>query len=96
MATAIPNLIEPFAVLGALLYGAIGLGAYLYLVAGVLLASVIAHRFSQTLDLNRQQTRNVQQLEALGRDIISGPPDASTLPDLLKARVPGDVRLCRN
>ncbi len=89
LATAIPNLIEPFAVLGALLYGAIGLGAYLYLVAGVLLASVIAHRFSQTLDLNRQQTRNVQQLEALGRDIISGPPDASTLPDLLKARVPG-------
>jgi serine phosphatase RsbU (regulator of sigma subunit) len=85
----LPGLGEPFALLVAGLYVTGGIGAYLYLVAGLIVVSLLANRLSQAVERGRQQASMVQKLEALGRAIINAPPDASTLPDLLKSHLPG-------
>ncbi|MCP4544058.1 MAG: serine/threonine-protein phosphatase [Chloroflexi bacterium] len=80
-------LITPFAILAASLYTEHGLGGYLFFVAGVLLASLLAHQLSQTAERSQQRSRELEKLERLGRAIIHAPPDASTLPSVLKEHV---------
>ena len=78
----------PFALLAADLYVRSGLVQYLFLVAGALLASLLAHRLSQSVQRNQQRSRELANLEQLNRQIIEAPPDASTLPLLLSDHTP--------
>ena len=77
-----------FGILGAALYNPRNLAAYLFLVGGILLTSLLARRLSQQAVLNQQRSREVAHLEQLGRAIIAAPADASTLPELLEEYVP--------
>ena len=77
-----------FGILAAALYNPRDLAAYLFLIGGVLLASLLARRLSQQALLSQQRSREVTYLEQLGRAIIAAPEDASTLPQLLEEYVP--------
>ncbi|MDM8526692.1 PP2C family protein-serine/threonine phosphatase [Anaerolineales bacterium HSG24] len=78
-----------FGILAAALYTQMGLGAYLFLMGGILLASLLARRLSQTLVLSQQRSRELAQLEQLGRAIFAAlPADTSCLPRLLEIYVP--------
>jgi serine phosphatase RsbU (regulator of sigma subunit) len=65
-----------------------GLGAYLFLIAGVLVVSLLAQQLSRAIERSGQRSRELAQLEQLGRAIIAAPPDASTLPEMLAEFVP--------
>jgi serine phosphatase RsbU (regulator of sigma subunit) len=80
-------LATPFAVLAAGLYAQNGLGWYLFLVAGVLVASLLAHQMSHAVERSQLRSRELEELERLGRAILKAPPDASTLPDVLREHV---------
>jgi len=80
-------LVDPFAILGAGLYVQNGLGGYLFFVAGLLLASFLAHQLSQAAERSQQRSRELEKLEQLGRAIITCCPDGSTLPDVLREHV---------
>jgi serine phosphatase RsbU (regulator of sigma subunit) len=84
----VANLPAFFGILAAAIYSQLGLFAYLYLTAGVLLASLLARRLSQQAMLSSQRSREVTQLEQLGRAIITAPVDASTLHEVLADHVP--------
>jgi serine phosphatase RsbU (regulator of sigma subunit) len=79
---------EFFAILAAAVYVQMGLGAYLFLIAGALLVSLLAQRLSGAIERSGQRSRELAQLEQLGRAIIAAPPDASTLPEMLAEFVP--------
>lgn len=77
-----------FGILAAATYSQLGLFAYLYFIGGIFLASLLARRLSQQAMLSQQRSREVTQLEQLGRAILASPVDASTLPQVLAAHVP--------
>jgi serine phosphatase RsbU (regulator of sigma subunit) len=74
--------------MAAAVYIQMGLGAYLCLIAGVLLVSLLAQRLSRAVERSGQRSRELAQLERLGRAIIAAPPDVSTLPEILAEFVP--------
>jgi serine phosphatase RsbU (regulator of sigma subunit) len=86
---------EFFAILAAAVYVQIGLGAYLFLIAGALLVSLMAQRLSRAVERSGQRSRELAQLEQLGRAIIAAPPDASTLPEVLAEFVPPMFRFAQ-
>jgi serine phosphatase RsbU (regulator of sigma subunit) len=79
---------EFFGALVAAVYVHMGLGVYLYMIAGALLVSLLAQRLSRAVERSGQRSRELAQLEQLGRAIIAAPPDASTLPEILAESVP--------
>jgi serine phosphatase RsbU (regulator of sigma subunit) len=85
---SLPALANPFGILAAGLYIESGLGVLVFLIIGLLLIAVLARRLSQTAEVSRQQSRQLQALEKLGRAILNAPPDASTLPEIMKTHVP--------
>jgi serine phosphatase RsbU (regulator of sigma subunit) len=80
-----PLLVALFAILAAGLHAIAGLGAYLYFIAGALLASVLAHRLSGAVDESSQRTRELERLDQLGHAILEAPPDGQNLGELLEA-----------
>jgi serine phosphatase RsbU (regulator of sigma subunit) len=82
-----PALVGSFAILAAGLHSQDGLGVYLVSISGLLLASWLAHHLSQAVERSQQRSRELEKLEQLGRAILNAPPDASTLPDVLKEHV---------
>lgn len=87
-AFALPALANPFGVLAAGLYTQRGSWLYIFDMIGLLLVAFLARRLSQAAEVSRQQSRQLGQLEQLSRALLSGPPDASTLPELLNQHVP--------
>ncbi len=79
---------EFFAILAAAVYTQMGVASYLTLIAGALLVNLLAQRLSRAAERSSQRSRELAQLEQLGRAIIAAPPDASTLPEVLAAFVP--------
>jgi serine phosphatase RsbU (regulator of sigma subunit) len=79
---------EFFAILVAAVYVQMGLEAYLGLIAGALLVSLLAQRLSRAVERSEQRSRELAQLEQLGRAIIAAPSDASTLAEILAQFVP--------
>ncbi len=79
---------EFFAILLAAVYVQMGLAAYLCLITGALLVSLLAQRWSSAVERSGQRSRELAQLEQLGRAIITAPSDASTLPEILAQFVP--------
>jgi len=88
LALALPALANPFGILAAGLYIKDGIGILLFDMAGLLLVALLARRLSQVAESTRQQSRQLEELEKLGRAIINAPPDASTLSEILKTHVP--------
>ncbi len=77
-----------FGILAAVLYTRIGLWAFLFYFMGVFLVNFLARRMSLAVMVSQQKTRELDQLEQLGRAIIAAPADASRLPDLLEEHLP--------
>lgn len=77
-----------FGILAAALYVQNGVWVYLIFMVGLLLVSLVARRLSIAAMVGQQRTREIAQLERLGRAIITAPPDASQLPDLLATYLP--------
>jgi serine phosphatase RsbU (regulator of sigma subunit) len=81
-------LAQPFSILLSGLYVQNGLTVYIFLLIGLLLVAYIARQLSWVAESNRQQTRQLEQLEQLSRAIFESLPDISTLPDLLREHIP--------
>lgn len=88
LAFGLPALAHPFAILGAGLYTHDGLLVFLFYITGLLLVAYLARQLSMVLENARQSGRQLEALEKLGRDILTAPPDASTLPEILLSQVP--------
>ena len=78
-----------FGILAAVLYTRIGIWIYLFFFLGVFFVSLLARRMSFAMMTSQQKTRELDQLEQLGREIIAAPADASNLPNLLEQCLPG-------
>jgi serine phosphatase RsbU (regulator of sigma subunit) len=87
MAITLPALANPFGILAAGIYASQGLWEFLYIILGLLLVAMLARRLSHAAEFSRQQSRQLEQLEKLGRAILDEAPDASTLPAVLRKHV---------
>ena len=95
----LPFLANPFAILVAGLYVEIGFAIYFFTLIGLFLVALLARQLSMSAEFNRQQSRQLERLELLGRELIDAPPDASNLSSLLKKHVPnmfpsGHISIC--
>lgn len=88
MFAVIMGLTAPFGVLAAAIYSRIGVGIYLFYMAGLLMTALLANRLSRAIERSRQRSRELESLEALGRDIINAPADGSDISGLLARYVP--------
>ncbi|MBE0409600.1 MAG: hypothetical protein IBX69_07705 [Anaerolineales bacterium] len=84
---SLPYLSHPFAIFAAGLYVQNSLGVYLLFLMGMLLVAYLARKLSWLAESSRQQSRQLKNLENLGREIINAPLDASTLPEILEEHV---------
>lgn len=87
MALALPVLANPFGILAAGIYAREGPWAFYFVIVGLLLTAVLARRLSQAAEYSRQQSRQIEQLEKLGRAILDAPPDGSQLASVLQKNV---------
>jgi len=87
MALTLPALANPFGILAAGIYVREGLLEFLYIILGLLLVAILARRLSQAAEYSRQQSRQIEQLEKLGRAILDELPDKSDLPEVLRKHV---------
>ncbi len=87
MALTLPVLANPFGILAAGMYAQEGLWEFLYLILGLLVVAILARRLSMAAEYSRQQSRQIEQLEKLGRAILDAPPDGSDLPSVLQKHV---------
>jgi serine phosphatase RsbU (regulator of sigma subunit) len=87
-AFGLPALALPFAILAAGLYSQNGLAIFLFFVAGLLLASLLARRLSHSAERSRQQFSQLERLELLGRMIMARPPDNANLGEILSSQIP--------
>lgn len=81
-----------FGIMGAALYSQNGVLAFLFFMLGVHLVSLLARRLSKAAMLSQEHSREVTQLERLGRAIIAAPPGAADLPALLAEYIPAMFR----
>ncbi len=88
LALGLPMLAHPFAILVAYLYVQEGILVDLFFLLGFLMVAYMGRQLSWAAETSRQQSRQLEKLEHLGRDIINAPPDQSTLPDILTEHVP--------
>ncbi len=86
-ALTLPVLADPFGILAAGVYAREGLMAFFFVIFGLLLTAVLARRLSQAAEYSRQQSRQIELLEKLGRDILASQPDGSELGTVLKQNV---------
>ncbi|NJN43276.1 MAG: SpoIIE family protein phosphatase [Anaerolineae bacterium] len=84
----LPFVAYPFGILAAGVYVQNSLVGYLFFMSGIFMVALLARQFSRSAESSRQQSRQLEQLERLGREIINGPPDTSTLPEILQTHVP--------
>jgi serine phosphatase RsbU (regulator of sigma subunit) len=85
---ALAELPSVFGILAAAIYSQLGLLALGFLLGGLPVASLLARRLSYAAVVSGQRSREVAQLERLGRAVLASPPDASQLPQLLAEHVP--------
>ena len=88
LALGLPTIAHPFAILAAGLYANNGMFSFTFFVIGLIVVAYLARQFSLIAESNRQQTRQLEKLESLGRAILTAPPDMSTLPEILEEHVP--------
>lgn len=86
-ALVFPAVAQPFSILAAGLYSAYGILVFLFYIIGILLIAYLGHQFSRSFEHSRQQSNQIVKLEKLGRSLLEGLPDASSLPDILEEHV---------
>ncbi len=86
-ALTLPVLANPFGILAAGIYAREGLWEFAFIIIGLLLTAILARRLSQAAEYSRQQSRQIEQLEKLGRAILEAPPDGSGLSAVLQKHV---------
>ena len=69
----------PFAVLAAGLYVEYGLWLLIFFFAGLVLVSALAHSFSRTALRSQHQSRLMEGLESLGRELLLAAPEEDVL-----------------
>jgi serine phosphatase RsbU (regulator of sigma subunit) len=87
-ALGLPHLSHPYGILLAGLFIQNGIATFSIFLVGMLLVAFLSRRLSWAAENNRQKSRQLEKLELLGRAILAGAPDASTLPDILDEHVP--------
>lgn len=85
----LPFLANPFAILLAGLYSEHGPGLYSFLMLGLLIVAFLARRLSNVAESSRQQSRQLEKLELLSRDLLEAIPDSDSLPKILEKHIPG-------
>ena len=88
LALSLPVIAHPFAILASGLYSQNGVLVFLFFIFGLVMVAYIAQRFSHTAESNRQQSRQLEKLELLGRALLNSPPDASLLSEILEEHIP--------
>jgi len=88
MALSLPALANPFGILAAGIYAQAGLAEFISVIIGLLIVAYLARKLSQAAEYSRQQSRQIEQLEKLGRAIIDSAPDGSELPEILQRNIP--------
>lgn len=84
----LPYLAHPFAILASGLFVQSGLVLYIFFLTGFFLVALLARQLSWMAESSRQQSRQLEKLEQLGRAIIDAPPDTENLPEILREHVP--------
>ena len=64
------------------------MAVFIYFILGLVIVAYITQQFSRIAENSRQQTRQLEKLELLGRAILTAPPDASSLPAILEEHIP--------
>jgi len=88
LALSLPTIAHPFAILAASLFAQNGILVFLFFIIGLVVVAYLARQFSLIAESSRQQSRQLEKLELLGRAILNTPPDASRLPDILTEHIP--------
>lgn len=88
MALSLPALANPFGILAAGIYAQHGFWEFIYIILGLILVAILARQLSRAVEYSRQQSRQIEQLEKLGRAILDAEPDGSDLAIILKKHVP--------
>jgi serine phosphatase RsbU (regulator of sigma subunit) len=88
-ALGLPVLANPFSILAAGLYSQNGFFIFIFFIIGMVVVAILTRQLSWAAESSRQQSRQIEKLEALGRAFLNSPPDASMLPLLLRESVPG-------
>lgn len=84
LATSLPQMANPFAILAAGLYAQNSIWVLLFFMTGMLMVAYLARRLSWSAERSRQQSRLLDKIEKLGRAIIDAPPEAEYLPEILE------------
>lgn len=84
----LPFLSHPFSILLAGLLVENGFIIYSFLLVGLILVAYLARRLSLAAENSRQQSKQLQKLEKLGRELLEIIPDASSFPEVLAKHVP--------
>lgn len=88
LALGLPMIANPFSLLVSGLYSQQGPFAFFFITGGLIMVAFLSRQLSWTAERSRQQSRQLEKLEHLGRDIITSPLDASRLSHLLDEHVP--------
>ncbi|MBN1487709.1 MAG: PP2C family protein-serine/threonine phosphatase [Anaerolineae bacterium] len=81
-------LVDPFGILAAGIYSQMGLGAYIFFVAGLLLTSSLARLWSHAARQSYVRSQELERLDKLGCELLNAPPNGSTLSTILQKHIP--------
>ena len=84
-----PYGLDLFGIFAAGFFATQGWTGYLLLMASLVLAALMANRFSHSLEHSRLRSRELEALAQLGMAVLNSPPDQIDLPALLKEYVAG-------
>ena len=85
----LPYLAHPFSILLAGLLIEDGFVIYAFLLAGLVLVAYLTRRLSMAAEYSRQQSKQLEKLEKLSRELLEVIPNTSSLPAILQEHVPG-------
>jgi len=89
ISVGLPYLAHPFSILLAGLLIEDGFVIYAFLLVGLVLVAYLARRLSMAAEYSRQQSKQLEKLEKLGRELLEVIPNTSSLPAILEDHVPG-------
>ncbi|MDH3943259.1 MAG: SpoIIE family protein phosphatase [Anaerolineae bacterium] len=88
LSIGVPQLVLPFAILGAEIFGRDGIGVFLFYMSGIMVVATLTRRLSLVGETNRFQYRALEKLEQFSRAILNAPATLSALEDTLQDRIP--------
>ncbi len=88
LSLGLPALAQPFGIVTAGLFAEKGIFIYLLLVAGLFIVAILTRQLSWVAETSRLQSRLLQKLEQLSREILTAFPDEAHLSRLLHEHLP--------